>query len=367
MQSSPFKKLLLILLLLAAGAACLWQFSHSKPKPQEKAPVKISPPVAEPHAAPLAAPVATNKPATAPESDAAAAPTKLPREKAEAWLAKHHRNAACLLAAFRALDDTNYLNEAATNFPNDPHVELTVLTHDEFPADRRQWLDWFKASSPSNSLADYLSAQDYFKNSRTNAAVNELESALGKPLFDQFTTESLLMDEELNRFSGRSTLAAGQFALESSLADIWLEDAAYKRLATDIQTLAKQKWNAGDFNAVAKLAHLGLHFADQIRNGDHSRLVINQLVGNAVEAMMLEQLDQDTTYDFLGGNNPVHAMQQLQTAKTALKELNQNFSAAFPLMSEEEMISYAERRKIYGELEAMKWAVQQHPPAAPAK
>ena len=61
-----------------------------------------------------------------------------------------------LLAAFRALDDTNYLNEAATNFPNNPQVELAVLAHDEFPADRRKWLDLFKASSPSNSLANYL-------------------------------------------------------------------------------------------------------------------------------------------------------------------------------------------------------------------
>ena len=68
-----------------------------------------------------------------------------------------------LLAAFRALDDTNYLNEAATNFPNNPQVELAVLAHDEFPADRRKWLDLFKASSPSNSLANYLSAQDYFQ------------------------------------------------------------------------------------------------------------------------------------------------------------------------------------------------------------
>ena len=45
-----------------------------------------------------------------------------------------------LLAAFRSSGDTNYLNEAATNFPNDPHVELSVLAHDEFPADRRKWL-----------------------------------------------------------------------------------------------------------------------------------------------------------------------------------------------------------------------------------
>ena len=91
-----------------------------------------------------------------------------------------------LLAAFRALDDTNYLNEAATNFPNNPQVELAVLAHDEFPADRRKWLDLFKASSPSNSLANYLSAQDYFQNGNTDAAVQELLAATGKSQFENY-------------------------------------------------------------------------------------------------------------------------------------------------------------------------------------
>lgn len=45
--------------------------------------------------------------------------------------AKHNRTAMSLQAAFRALNDTNYLNEAATNFPNNPQVELAVLTQDE--------------------------------------------------------------------------------------------------------------------------------------------------------------------------------------------------------------------------------------------
>src|SRR5471030_2060891 len=79
------------------------------------------------------------------ESDEKAAP-KLSREQVEAWLAKYNRNAMSLLAAFRSSGDTNYLNEAATNFPNDPRVELAVLAHDEFPAERRKWLDLFKRS-----------------------------------------------------------------------------------------------------------------------------------------------------------------------------------------------------------------------------
>jgi hypothetical protein len=43
-----------------------------------------------------------------------------------------------LLAAFRALNDTNYLNMGVPNFPNHPQVELAVLAHDEFPQDGQQ-------------------------------------------------------------------------------------------------------------------------------------------------------------------------------------------------------------------------------------
>ena len=41
--------------------------------------------------------------------------------------------------------------------------------------------------------------------------------------------------------------------------------------------------------------------------------------------------------------------------------MTQNFEAAYPGLTEEEMASYAERKIIYGEVDAMHWVVQQHP------
>jgi len=107
---------------------------------------------------------------------------KLPRQTIEEYLRLHHRSAESLLAAFHASGDAenptgdlNYLKEAATNFPSDPQVQLAVLAHNAFPEARRQWLDAFKASSPSNSLANYLSAQHYFKNGQSEASAVEPE------------------------------------------------------------------------------------------------------------------------------------------------------------------------------------------------
>jgi hypothetical protein len=366
MQSSPFKKLLLGLLLLAMGAALLLHFINSELKPQEKAPPKISKSGSEYRYTPPALPVSNNKPEAEPESDAAGQP-KLPREKVEAWLAKHNRNAASLLAAFHAQDDTNYLNEATTNFPNDPHVELAVLARDEFPADRRKWLDLFKASSPSNSLANYFSAQDYFKNGNTDAAVNELLAASGKTQFDNHGMETQLDAEELYLDSGKSSREATSFAMSDMSAEDLPELATIKGVDHGIADLMQQKLAAGDADSAANLAQMGMMIGDKLNSGDSGKYLINQLVGTATEAIVLQHLDQNTAYDFLDGQTPAQVLQENKQQKVALRGMLTNFQAAYPSLTDAELNNYVQRSRIYGEAAAMQWVVQQHPPASPAK
>lgn len=306
-----------------------------------------------------------NEVETGTERDKAGLP-QIPREKVEAWLARHHRNAASLLAAFHALDDTNYLNEAATNFPNDPQVELAVLARDEFPADRRKWLDLFKASSPSNSLANYLSAQDYFKNGNPDAAVNELLAATGKTQFENYAVESELNEEELAQFSGKSPSEASQIASEGFFAQVdGSELMTLKRMAQGIEDLQRQETAAGDTASAQNLAQMGMVLGNQLNSGGGGKFLIDQLVGIATEAKVLSQLDQNTSYDFLGGQTPGQIRQQNQAWKASMVELIQNFQLAYPNLTEDEMASYFERKKIYGEAEAMRWVVQQHPPNNP--
>jgi hypothetical protein len=366
MQSSPFRKLLLGLLLLAMGAALLLHFINSELKPQEKAPPKISKSGFAYHYTPPALPVSANKPEAEPESDAAGQP-KLPREKVEAWLAKHNRNAASLLAAFRAQGDTNYLNEAATNFPNDPHVELAVLARDEFPADRRKWLDLLKASSPHNSLANYFSAQDYFKNGNTDAAVNELLAASGKSQFDNHATEIQLDAEELCLDSGKSSREATSFAMSDMSGEDLTELATIKGVDHGIADLMQQKFAAGDADSAANLAQMGMMIGDKLNSGDSGKYLINQLVGTATEAIVLQHLDQNTAYDFLDGQTPAQVLQENKQQKVALRGMLTNFQAAYPSLTDAELNNYVQRSRIYGEAAAMQWVVQQHPAASPAK
>jgi len=290
---------------------------------------------------------------------------KLPRAKVEAWLAKHHRDAVSLLAALRALDDTNYLNEAATNFPNNPQVELAVLAHNEFPADRRKWLDLFKASSPSNSLANYLSAQDYFENGNKDAAGQELLAATGKSQFDTYNTENRLDSENLYSSSGDSPGETATFAMADMAKEDLPELATFKRLAQGIRDAQQQYLNSGDAGSTANLAQMGMQFGNQIETGDSGKYLINQLLGMAIESIMLQQLNPNTSYDFLGGQTPGQVTQQNKQQKLALVQTFSAFDALRPSLTDDEIAGYYDRTKIYGEIEAMKWVVQQHPPNNP--
>ncbi len=291
-------------------------------------------------------------------------PPKLPREEVEKYLDRNKRSAASLLAAYGALGDTNYLTEAATNFPNEPRVELSVLRQDLFPEDRRKWLERFKDSSPENPLANYLSARDYFQSGQSDFAVGDLLEAAAKPAFKDYSMEFKLDQEELNLSAGRSSLQA---RLSSSA---WAENllpqlASLKALAQDVSALQKQYLGAGDSASAENLAQAGLMLASGLRS---DQFLIKQLVGNAIEATVLLQLDPNGSYDFIGGKSPDERLAEIKEQKASIRGLRESTYEALPNMSEAELLSYTERQRLYGEVEAMRWLRQRrNPPSRPER
>lgn len=371
MQNSTLIKLFAVLtVLIFVGVAIL---NFWKPGAPETA--KLAPTFSKPHDysasyKPLAPKPVTPRPEPVDDTNAASdekEKPKLPQDKIAAWLAKHNRNAMSLLAAFRSSGDTNYLNEAATNFPNDAHVELSVLAHDEFPADRRKWLDLFKQSSPSNSLANYLSAQEDFKNGKNDEAVQELLAASGKSQFDAYDTETQLDSEELYSESGKSPIEVATLGMSDWAEENLPELVTYKRLAQGMRDLDQQYVASGDANSVVNLTQMGMTLANQIQSGDSGKYLINQLVAFAEESIVLSKLDQNTSYDFLNGQTAAQVLLDNKAQTKAKVQIAQSWRAIYTQMSPDEMVNYSERAKIYGEIPAMKWAIQQHPPAEPAK
>lgn len=366
MKGSPFKKLLVLILFLGIVAALVLQFFNARVKPIPKT---LLPDTSEPefeyhYQSPSPGSVAKTAGPEESVSDGREQ-LKISRDKAEAWLAKHHRNATSLLAVFRALNDTNYLNEAAKNFPNDPRVQLSVLSSDVSSEDRRKWLEAFKASSPNNSLANYLSAVDYFKNGRPDAALQELLAASDKGQIKNYAIETLLDGEELYSDSGVSPVLTSSYAMADMTEQNLPQLRDFKILSQGVSEAMKQKSAAGDAASVANLAMAGLALSGKMDSGDSGKFLINQLVATASERIILAQLDQNNAYDFLNNQTPAQVVETLKQQKTDLRQLVADFGPAQKqmMMSDAEMASYMQRLAIYGEIEAMKWAIQQHPPS----
>jgi hypothetical protein len=285
----------------------------------------------------------------------------LPREKVEEYLRRHNRDAASLLAAFHSdpSGEMGYLYEAATNFPNNPRVQWTVLARNAFPEDRRKWLDNFKASSPSNSLANYLSAQDYFKNNQPEAATKELLAAASKSQFNDFSMDTILDGESLAQFSGSSDMETHIESMAAMASDLLPSLGHLKGVATGIRDAQQQYLSSGDAASAQALAQAGIGMADHLMTGDSGKFIINQLVGIASETIALQGLDQNTGYDFLGGETPAQRLAELKQQKTSISQLTKNQNAVLSLPPDQ-MANYWERVKIYGELPAMQWMQQQN-------
>jgi hypothetical protein len=281
------------------------------------------------------------------------------REEVENYVNLHQRDATSLLAAFHALKDTNYQHEAALNFPSDSRVQLSVLATTELSAeDRRQWLDRFKNSSPENSLADYLSAGDHLKNGQADVAVAELLEASRKTAFQTFAMDSKLDEEEINIASGRSPRQA-VFSSSGWAEELLPELASLKGLAREVAVLQKQYGDAGDSASAQNLTQISLILADRFKTGDGGQFMISQLVGQAIERMALGQLDPNTSYDFLDNQTPADRLEELKARKASISELRTS-AAILPSLSEAELLSYTERQRVYGEVEALRWLRQRN-------
>ncbi|MHC1766432.1 MAG: hypothetical protein AB9869_19380 [Verrucomicrobiia bacterium] len=284
-------------------------------------------------------------------------PPKLPREEVDRFLERNQRNAASLLAAYHSLGDTNYLKEAAARFRDDPKVQLSVLARNLFPEERRDWLDDLKRSSPDNAVADYLSAADYFKKGESGRALDELIAASGKPGFEIHAVEGRLDEEELN-------LAAGRSSLHARLASTgWAEEltpvaATLKGLAQDMANWERQYLGNGDRGSAEHLAQIGMELARRLGDGDAGAFMVNQLLGGSVAAIVLGPLNPSESCAFLGNRLPGDILAEIHEQRASVRSLAQAFQDVVPSMTEAELLSYTERQKLYGELEAMLWLQQ---------
>jgi hypothetical protein len=280
--------------------------------------------------------------------------TRLPREVIDRWLASGRTNAEDLLAARQAGGGSEFLRMALTNFPNDPRVLFASTALDDGPEARRERLDRFKAAAPDNALADYLSAREHLKNGQPEQAMADLLAASGKSGFQDYTLDAIQNAEELFLQSGKTPAEAKALASSSVLLP---HLAQFKGLAQEMANLQRQYVAAGDTVSAENLAALGLQLGQRLGTGEASHTLISQLVGIAVERIVLNPLNAEQNYDFLGGNVREH-IEQLNARRAAVKQDTQLFDTWMRQATDADIVSYFDRFKIYGESSAMAWIRQ---------
>lgn len=283
-------------------------------------------------------------------------PPKPSREQVESYLARNGRSADSLLTAFRLTGDRSFLEEAAARYPREPRVSLAGWVAartkpDASPEERRRWLEAFQRAAPDNALANYLRAQDYFKSGQTDRAVEELIAATGKAKFQDYSAEGFQSQEE-------AYLAAGSPAAEAKAAAAYEVSLPHlselRRLADSLRDLAAVYRQAGDESSAQAALQMGLGLGQRLEDSAGGSLLTHNLVGLAIERGLLGTLDANLPY-----GNPG------QTVQNQLEAVNQRLAATKGLwketepflqtMSDQDLISYFDRMKSFGELEALRW------------
>jgi hypothetical protein len=278
-------------------------------------------------------------------------------EQLASYLEKSHRDAGSLLAAFQATQDRALLEEAISKYPNDPRVAYTAWYRSQPASDdpegvkaRRQALDTLKQAAPDNSLANYLSAANYFKSGEPALAISEMQAGASKVGFSDYTHDAIQNMTEAYMAAGyseaESKAAASMGALLPDMAELKQDGVRLVDLAKSYQ----QNGDTASAQAVLQMCQdLGRRLDDA-----NSLSLIQPLVGIALQRMALNAsggmpIDTDTT-------------QSVEDQLQAFTQRREQFKAWTRLFDEwvqsatpEDVVLFYDRQHMFGEQNALQW------------
>lgn len=283
-------------------------------------------------------------------------PTQLTREQIEDYLKANGRSAANLLAAFRTSGDPALLQEAMQKYPNDSQVDFEAAMDKNLSSgEQRQWLNAFKKSAPDNALANYLSALNYFNAGDIDQGVQELSAASGKQ-FNDYTLSQYQDDEETYLAAGYSQADAEAIA---SMQQVLPQLSQLKQLGSDIVDLANAYSQAGDTASAQAALQMAMNLGRSYANPSTGEPAISQLVGMAIESMALNAMNPNSSYGS-NGQTVQDQLNQLAEQRAAMRQLFQQADPLRQTMSDQDWITYTDRRMLFGEVAAAQWIVNKY-------
>jgi len=279
---------------------------------------------------------------------------KLSPEQVQPFLEKNHRSVESLLAAFHATDDRTFLQEAMEKYPTDPRLNYVAWFSSRSPDERRQWLDAFKQSAPDNAVANYLSARDYFKSGQNDRAVQEVQAAATKPIQD-YSLDFVQNGEEAYRAAGYSDAEAKMIATSTLLLP---QLAEYKQVSVSLVDLANGYRQSGDGASAQAALQMAMGLGQRL-DDPGSLTMIQSLVGIALQRIVFNAMDPNSPYGDTG-QTVQNQIDELAQRREAIKALAQQAEPLMTAMSDQDLISYFDRMKMFGEQAAIRWAASRH-------
>jgi len=278
---------------------------------------------------------------------------QLSTEVLSQYLAMNQRSVESLLAAFRTTGDKDLLKEALEKYPDDPRVNFTALFNSDTPEERQQRLEALKKADPDNAMANFLAAQEAFKAGNTDLAVQELMAASGKTGWQDYSREFTHSAEEAYRAAGYSEAEAKAMAATGLVLPQLQELRDLGRKVNDLAGLYQQ---AGDYDSALAARQIGLSLGERFTEPTADNSLLKQLVGIAIQNQILASMNPASPYDNTG-RTVQQELEALKQQRDAIRELVQQSGSIFSTLNEQEIASYFDRQKTFGELATIQWLI----------
>ena len=125
-------------------------------------------------------------------------------------------------------------------------------------------------------------------------------------------------------------------------------------------TLANSYQQSGDSASAQAVLQMAVNLGQNVGNVSGIQYMINSLIGDAIQYNALQAMDPNSQYDN-NGDTVQDELNQLNQQKASLKSINTQFyDSVLPAMSDPDMISFEQRRLIFGETPAEQWAIAKY-------
>jgi len=276
---------------------------------------------------------------------------RIPKSSAETYAALHGQSAVCLVALSRATGDPAWLLRAIELHPEDPRVQLERWHVAKTPEEKALAVAALQAAAPNNPLGHYLASQEAFKSKDLGTVANLLVDASFVNDFSNYTTDVLGETEAIFRASGLNETDALVAAFGVSASFSTDTTASLSQLGNDIGNLQHLFVEMGYWDEADFLLERSLTLGEQLQG---SGLIIDNLVGIALQKKLLTSFDPETIVDW-NGTTASERLQQLDTALSDIKSVSSNAVNTISSLDSAGLVEYKNILRNDGELAAMRW------------